>query len=101
MTALIYQPDKNAMQSGRAKTRKWVLEYLPSGHRALDPLTGWTGSDDMQAQIRLEFATQADAVRYAKSHGIEYQVIEKSARVRKSKAYSDNFAAGRRQSWTH
>ena len=32
--ARIYRPAKTAMQSGRAKTRKWVLEYEPATPRA-------------------------------------------------------------------
>ena len=30
MRARIYQPPKNAMQSGRAGTHEWVLEFEPS-----------------------------------------------------------------------
>ena len=29
MTARIFKPAKNAMQSGRAKTREWQLDYEP------------------------------------------------------------------------
>ena len=28
--ARIYQEPKNAMQSGRARTSRWVLEYAPA-----------------------------------------------------------------------
>ena len=40
MTARIFKPAKNAMQSGRAKTREWQLDY--EEHRAIEPLMGWT-----------------------------------------------------------
>jgi len=36
----IYQPTKNAMQSGRANLARWVLEYEPSERKATDPLMG-------------------------------------------------------------
>ncbi|WP_287783500.1 NADH dehydrogenase ubiquinone Fe-S protein 4, partial [Oceanibaculum sp.] len=29
MLARIYQPSKTAMQSGRAGTHRWVLDYAP------------------------------------------------------------------------
>ena len=31
MRARIYQPPKNAMQSGWAGTQEWVLEFEPAG----------------------------------------------------------------------
>ena len=33
MRARIYQPPKNAMQSGRAATDEWVLEFEPAAPR--------------------------------------------------------------------
>ena len=40
MQARIYQPAKNAMQSGRGNQQGWVLEYLASEPKKLDPLMG-------------------------------------------------------------
>ncbi len=34
MRARIYQPAKTAMQSGRALTKRWLLEYEPESGRA-------------------------------------------------------------------
>ena len=65
MRARIYQPPKNAMQSGRAATHEWVLEFEPSSPRRPDPLMGWIGSADTQAQVRLTFPTREEAVAYA------------------------------------
>ncbi|MBL4616463.1 MAG: ETC complex I subunit [Robiginitomaculum sp.] len=101
MSALIYQPDANAMQSGRAKSNIWILEFESHSHRTIDALTGWTGSDDTDSQVKMKFDTCARAERYAKQHGIEYTVIKKTKSTRQSKSYSDNFATDRRQSWTH
>ncbi len=36
MTARIYQRPKNAMQSGKARTDEWVLEFVPSEQRKAD-----------------------------------------------------------------
>jgi hypothetical protein len=101
MTARIYKPAKTAMQSGRAKTRDWVLDYEPAEPRVVESLMGWTTSGDMKSQVRLRFATKEEAVAYAERHGISYQVQEEKPTVRRGLSYADNFAAGRRGAWTH
>jgi hypothetical protein len=101
MAARIYRPAKTAMQSGTAKTRDWVLDYEPEQPREIEPLMGWTSSGDMRQQVRLQFATLEEAVAYAERHGIGYQVFDAKAPVRRSIAYSDNFAFKRRDAWTH
>ena len=47
MSARIYQPTRNAMQSGQGKTKKWILEFSQSEVRNIDPLMGWTSSGDI------------------------------------------------------
>ncbi len=101
MRARIFQIPKNAMQSGRAKTDDWVLEFEPSEPRRADPLMGWIGSADTQAQVRLVFASRDEAVAYAEREGIVHVVELPQKRVTKPKAYSDNFRAGRIENWTH
>ncbi len=59
MSAKIYRPAKTAMQSGKAKTHLWVLEFDQAAPRVIDPLMGYTGSGDMQQQVKLSFETHA------------------------------------------
>ena len=101
MAARIYRPARTAMSSGQAKTQRWVLEYEPERPQSIEPLMGYTSSDDMRSQIRLEFDSREEAVRYAERNGIPYQVSEPKERVRVAMAYSDNFRRDRTQSWTH
>jgi hypothetical protein len=101
MTARIYKPAKTAMQSGRAKTHDWVLDYEPEEPRVVESLMGWTTSGDMKSQVRLRFATKEEAVAYAERHGISYQVQEAKPVTRRGLSYADNFASGRRGAWTH
>ena len=101
MTARIFKPAKNAMQSGRAKTREWQLDYEPEQPRAIEPLMGWTSSGDMKQQLTLHFDTMEDAVAYCERKGIPYQVIEPKDSVCRPAAYSDNFAFKRVEPWTH
>jgi NADH dehydrogenase len=71
MTARIYKPSKNAMQSGQGRSKEWIFEYEPSARREIDPLMGWTSSSDTQSQVRMTFDTLDAAKAYAKEHGIE------------------------------
>jgi hypothetical protein len=101
MLARIYRPAKTAMQSGKAKTKDWVLEFEPASARRSDPLMGWTQSMDMNGQVRLNFETKEEAVRYAQGHGLAFQLVDPKPAKRIIKAYADNFAFGRKVPWTH
>lgn len=93
--AKIYRPSKNAMQSGRGKLKKWVLEFTPASSRFADPLMGWTGSKDMNSQIVLKFDDKESAIAYCEAHKIEYKVSEPKERKLNIKAYADNFSYSR------
>ncbi|MDZ4368954.1 MAG: ETC complex I subunit [Afipia sp.] len=99
--ARIYKPSKTAMQSGRAKTKKWVLDFEPANARQVEPLMGWTSSGDMNSQVLLRFDSKEEAVSYAERLGLDYQVFEPQASRRSIKAYADNFKYGRQGLWTH
>jgi hypothetical protein len=91
MSARIYQRPKNAMQSGKARTGDWILEFDPAEAKQPDPLMGWAGSGDMQQQVVLKFPTQADAQAYADRYGIEARVHATPPKRLKLQAYADNF----------
>lgn len=95
MKVRIFQPPKNAMQSGRANTRRWRLEFEPGSAREIEPLMGWTSSADMTQQVSLSFDTKEEAVAFAKKHGLTYQVTEPKTRTVRPKSYADNFKANR------
>ncbi len=103
MRARIYRPAKNAMQSGVAKTKHWVLEYAPASARDVDPLMGWTSSDDTQSQVKLRFDSKEAALEYAQEHNIDAVVQEPKVRKANLRAmgYGENFATNRRGAWTH
>ena len=92
MQVRIYRPAKTAMQSGKGNTKAWVLEYEPAARKDADPLMGWLGSDDTTQQVRIKFASQEEAVAYAKRKGLDFQVFaEATKKPVGSKNYSDNF----------
>ena len=81
MRARIYKPTKNAMQSGKARTKLWLLEYEPETARVPDPLMGWTSSNDMRQQLALEFDTREEAIAYAQKHeGVWFARCDQLAR---------------------
>ncbi|EUB95908.1 ETC complex I subunit conserved region [Rhizobium sp. CF080] len=101
MAAKIYRPAKTAMQSGKAKTHLWVLEFDQEQPRRIDPILGYTSSGDMKQQLKLTFENQEQAEAYAKREGIEYRVIQPKDPNRQIVSYTDNFRFSRTQPWTH
>ena len=101
MLAKIYRPAKNAMQSGKAATKKWRLEFEPKMAPRPEPLMGWISSADPDGQVRINFDTKEAAIEFARLHGIPHQVTETSQPSRQIKSYSDNFAFKRREPWSH
>jgi ETC complex I subunit-like protein len=101
MTALIYRPSPNAMQSGRGKSKSWVLVYEPDKAKYIEPLMGYTGSAETQTQVRLGFDTLEEAESYARANGIPYTVQPPHEATPKRNNYSDNFRYDRKTPWTH
>ena len=101
MTARIYEPAKTAMQSGRARTKLWLLEFDQTKPREIEPLMGWTSSGDMRQQVKLWFDTKEEAVAYAAREGIAYRVEEPHEEKRRTMSYADNFKFNRVGPWTH
>ncbi len=103
MRARIYKPARTAMQSGTAKTKHWVLEFVSESRREVDPLMGWTSNDDTQSQVRLRFDSKEAALEYAQDKGIDAIVQDpkpRKANIRPG-GYGENFATHRRRVWTH
>jgi hypothetical protein len=101
MSARIFSPAKTAMQSGKAKTGHWVLEFDPEMRKKIDPLMGYTTSGDMRSQIRLSFDTREEAVAYAEKQGLAFRVEEPKETKRRQISYAENFRYDRRTPWTH
>lgn len=97
----IYRPAKTAMQSGRAGSRCWVAEFAPGRRPRPGALMGWTGGGDTRRQLRLRFATCAEAVAFAERNGLSYEVEAARERRIVPKSYADNFRSGRPGNWTH
>ena len=91
MSARIFQRPKNAMQSGLGRNDEWVLEHVPAEPRKADPLMGWAGSGDTQAQFQLTFPSLDAARAYAEKKGIVATYMPTPPKTLKLQAYADNF----------
>ena len=88
--AIIYIPNKNPMQSGTAKSNKWILEFITK-NPTKNPLMGWESSSDTLSELKLEFSSKELAINYAKKKKIDYEILEPRKRKTVKKSYADNF----------
>ena len=88
--AKIYIPTKTAMQSGRGKTKEWVLEF-DTKDPSINPLMGWEASTDTLEEVILKFPSKERAIEYAKKNNISYRIIEPNKKEFVIKSYEDNF----------
>jgi len=92
MAARIFQEEKNAMQSGKRRAGRWVLEFESGSRRRPDPLMGWSGGTDTQTQVVLTFPTVEAAQAYAEREGIDAHVVPPAGPAKlKLQSYADNF----------
>ena len=88
--AKIYIPAKTAMQSGRGKLKKWILEF-ETKDPSINPLMGWETSKDTLEEVILKFPSKEKAIEYAENNNISYTVIEPKKKEFVIKSYADNF----------
>ena len=78
------------MQSGTAKSNKWILEFITKDPTK-NPLMGWESSSDTLTELKLEFSSKDLAINYAKKKKIDFELIEPKKRKTVIKSYADNF----------
>lgn len=89
------------MQSGKAGTRKWRLEFEAASAPKTEALMGWTSSPDALGQVRITFDSKDQAIEFARAHAIPHEVTEPAEAKRIVKAYADNFSFRRKEPWSH
>mgnify|MGYP001494001859 FL=1 len=78
------------MQSGIGKTKNWILEYIDK-KTGINPLMGWESSTHTLSEVKLEFSTKENAIRYAKKNKLIFELIEPKEKKIIKKSYADNF----------
>lgn len=89
----IFRPSKNAMQSGRGATLRWMVQFERDAPQVADPLMGWMGSRDTRPQLRLMFDTKEEAIAFAERNNLDYAVQEPQTHAMRPKSYAENFRA--------
>jgi len=89
--ARISQLDRRTTQSGKANAGLWLLEFERREPLRADPLTGWAGSGDTNAQVRITFKTKEEAIAFAERNGLDYHIVSPTPVRLKIQAYADNF----------
>ena len=95
MQVRIYRPARSAMQAGRGRSRRWVVEFESQAPKQRDPLMGWVGGADTTCQMCLLFDSREEAVNYAKRHRYVFTIAEPHERSLRPKNYADNFRTDR------
>ena len=98
MQVRIYSPSRSAMQSGRGKVGRWMIDVLPESGQSPESLMGWTSSADTQSQVRLRFESADDALRYAQKQGWEAVLDLPHERKLSPRNYADRFAVRKKLS---
>lgn len=91
MVARIWHDGETVTQSGQARARQWVLELQPAHPNEVEPLMGWTASEDPLQQVRLVFPDKDSAVAFAERRGWTALVSEARHRPIRPKNYAENF----------
>ena len=78
------------MQSGRGRTKEWILEF-DTKDPSINPLMGWETSTDTLEEVILKFPSKERAIDYAKKNNITYRIIEPKKKEFVIKSYADNF----------
>ncbi len=91
MQVRIYKSLENPMQSVSNK-QAWIIEFKDKEkERFLEPLMSRTSSKNMQGEVRLEFETLEDAIRFAEKNNYIYEVSKPHAPKLIKKSYASNF----------
>ncbi len=100
MEVCIYQPAKNAMQSGK-NLNEWIVQFLKNETQKTSQLMGWIGHGDTHQQLDLRFPSKQSAIDFATDNELTYYILSPKERIVKPKSYASNFAYERKQAWTH
>jgi hypothetical protein len=94
-TVRIYQPSQTAMQSGKGKTKHWIVEYETKDPMISEPLMGWVASIDTRRQLHLFFPSLKEAIQFAKLKGLRYTICNPTQVSMVPKSYGINFTCPR------
>ncbi|XP_011296711.1 NADH dehydrogenase [ubiquinone] iron-sulfur protein 4, mitochondrial [Fopius arisanus] len=94
-TVRIYQPAKNAMQSGTSNINFWQIDF-DTRERWENHLMGWSSTGDPLSNLKCEFQTKEDAIEHCEKMKWKWFVQKPNHSAPKARSYGSNFAWNRR-----
>uniref|UniRef100_A0A0K8TTY8 NADH dehydrogenase [ubiquinone] iron-sulfur protein 4, mitochondrial n=1 Tax=Tabanus bromius TaxID=304241 RepID=A0A0K8TTY8_TABBR len=92
----IYNPSKNAMQSGTNNIHCWRMDF-DNRERWENPLMGWASSGDPLSNIHVDFNTKEEAIEHCEKNGWKWFVdADEEPKKPRVKNYGVNFAWNKR-----
>ncbi|XP_053981153.1 NADH dehydrogenase [ubiquinone] iron-sulfur protein 4, mitochondrial [Hylaeus volcanicus] len=91
----IFCPAKSAMQSGTNNIHFWQIDF-DTRERWENPLMGWTSTGDPMSNIKVEFASETEAIAHCEKMGWEYYIQKPNVNNPKPRSYGTNFAWNKR-----
>lgn len=94
-TVRIFQPAKNAMQSGTNNIHHWRIDF-DTRERWENPLMGWTSTGDPLSNVQVNFASVSAAIEHCEKMGWKYYIQKPNMAAPKQRSYGSNFAWNKR-----
>ncbi|XP_029043317.1 NADH dehydrogenase [ubiquinone] iron-sulfur protein 4, mitochondrial isoform X2 [Osmia bicornis bicornis] len=91
----IFCPPKNAMQSGTNNIHFWQIDF-DTRERWENSLIGWTSTGDPMSNLKVEFATEQEAIAHCEKMGWDYYIQKPNVNNPKPRNYGSNFAWNKR-----
>lgn len=90
--ALIHTDQPLGSPTHQKQNRGWVVDFRSDRAQRPDPLTGWAGGSETQAQVSINFSSRDAAVQYCQKQGLKFSIQEEPPRKKiLLQSYSDNF----------
>lgn len=91
MQVSIFKPTKTAMQSGSHNCKDWLLKFNSNQKKVIEPIMGWTSSQDTLGKVKIKFPDKESAIKFAKQNNLTYEIIEPQTKKFVKRSYADNF----------
>lgn len=79
--AIIEPLETGPPHGGLARRNEWRLRFAPRAKPLVDPLTGWTGSEDALNNLDMRFPSRDAAVEYCQRIALRFEVHEPGAQA--------------------
>ncbi|XP_034946923.1 NADH dehydrogenase [ubiquinone] iron-sulfur protein 4, mitochondrial [Chelonus insularis] len=94
-TVRIFQPAKNAMQSGTDNINHWRIDF-DTRERWENPLMGWCSTGDPLSNVNVQFTSVEEAIAHCEKMRWKYYIQKPNAHEPKPRSYGTNFSWDKR-----